>query len=113
MSIHFKNDDGNVPILINTHVVIKIHIALVTYFDSRKPSASEHSDRQIRLNNVDPDQTAPSSMIRVFCLHLLGPLPYGRTTLLKVCFWDVQTFLGSLQYFYRSSLKSCTLIYIP
>ena len=35
----YKNDDRNVPILINTHVVIKIHMALVTYFDSRKPSA--------------------------------------------------------------------------
>ena len=46
--------------------------------------APKYSDRQIRVNNVDPDQTAPSSMIRVFCLHLLGPLPYGRTTLLKI-----------------------------
>ena len=36
MFMNFKNDDGNVPILINTHVVIKIHIALATYFDSRK-----------------------------------------------------------------------------
>ena len=44
----------------------------------------KYSDRQIRINNADPDQTAPSSMIRVFCLHLLGPLPYGRTTLLKL-----------------------------
>ena len=34
---------GNVPILINTHVVIKIHKALVTYFDSRKPFAFEQS----------------------------------------------------------------------
>ena len=73
-------------------------------------------DRQILQNNVDPDQTAPSSMIRVFCLHLLGPLSYGRTTLLKVydnysSFWDVQFFLGSLRYFYRSSLKSLHLMY--
>ena len=77
----------------------------------------KYSDRQIWLNNVDTDQTAPSSMIRVFCLHLLGPLPYGRTTLLKVynyysSFWDVQNFLGSLRYFYRSSLKSLHLMYI-
>ena len=45
MFMHFENDDGNVPVLINTgtHVVIKIHIALVTYFDSRKPSAFEQS----------------------------------------------------------------------
>ena len=42
MFVHFKNDDGNVPILIDTHVVIKIHKALVTYLDSRKPSAFEH-----------------------------------------------------------------------
>ena len=33
--MHFKNDDGNVSILIYAHVVTKIHIALVTYFDSR------------------------------------------------------------------------------
>ena len=76
----------------------------------------QYSDIQIRLNNVDRDQTAPSSMIRVFCLHLLGPLPYGRTTLLKVydynsSFWDVQNVLGSLRYFYRSSLKSLHLMY--
>ena len=55
-------------------------------------------------------------MIRAFCLHLLGPLPYGRTTLLKVydyysSFWDVQKFLGSLRYFCRSSLKSLHLMY--
>ena len=43
MFMHFKNDDGNVAVLINTHVVIKIHIALVTYFDSRKSSAFEQS----------------------------------------------------------------------
>ena len=43
MFMHFKNDDGNVPILISTHVVIKKHIALVTYFDSRKPSAFKQS----------------------------------------------------------------------
>ena len=43
MFMHFKNDDGNVPVLINIHVVIKIHIALLTYFDSRKPSAFEQS----------------------------------------------------------------------
>ena len=41
MFMHFKNDDGNVQISINTHVVIKIQIALVTYIDSRKPSAFE------------------------------------------------------------------------
>ena len=77
---------------------------------------TKYSDRQIRLNNVDPDQNAPSSMIRVFCLHLFCPLPYGRTTLLEVydyysSFWGVQNFLGSLRYFYRSSLKSLHLKY--
>ena len=56
-------------------------------------------------------------MIRVFCMHLLDPLPYGRTTLLKVydyysSFWDAQKFLGSFRYFYRSSLKSLHLMYV-
>ena len=52
MFMFFKNDDGNVPILINIHVVIKIHITLVTYFDSRKPrlllNNPKYSDRQCR-----------------------------------------------------------------
>ena len=43
--MHFKNADGNVPILINTHAVIKTHIALVTYIGSRKPSTFEQSKK--------------------------------------------------------------------
>ena len=82
-------------------MVIKIHIAMVTYFDSRKLSAFEQSEvfgQTDPAKQVDPDQTAPSSMIRVFCLHLLGPLPYGRTTLLKV--YDYTAVFGMSKIFY-------------
>ena len=55
----------------------------------------KYSDRQIRVNNVDPDQTAPSSMIRAFCLHLLGSLIIlWKNHIVKIYdyFWDVLFF---------------------